>query len=474
MNHIVYLVIGFLVSVVIYLIIFKLRVNKLNQELAQLTTENELKASQIAALSDQKERSEGEKAKLQQDVITLTGQKERLNGEIDTLRKQLETEAANRSKELSTQLQIVQEQLKTGTEEILRQREESLLKSNQGNMDAIVNPLKESIKEMRSSMDAARESQARTSGELEKAIENVMKRGEEIGQQADKLASALRNNENNTQGQWGELILTELLEHEDLKKGIHYDVQTTLCDENGKILTNEETGKTMRTDVILHYPDNKDLIIDSKVSLTAFADYFEVESDEAKAECLQRHIASIKNHIKELTTKKYQNYIKPPHQSLDYVIMFVPNESALQLALSQDKSLWRNAFEQGVFITGEMNLMAVLRIIKLAWQQENMVEKQGRVFELADQIVDRIAAFTEHFERVKSQLDSANTAYDEAKKKLMAGPQNVLKPAHELVNLGAKVNKVKNQYNSKQMRQLPPLSESDSEDTINNNTIDNQ
>ena len=269
----------------------------------------------------------------------------------------------------------MQEQLQNATREILGQRTRELSQQNTVQMTAIIDPLKETIREMRTAMDNSRDTHNKNTASLEKAIEEVMKRTREIGAEADKLASALRN-ENKVQGNWGELILDELLESQGLKEGIHYEKQVTLRDRTGKAILNEESGKRMIPDTILHYPDGKDAVIDSKVSLTAFVDYQNAETDEARAEALQRHVRSVRQHVAELARKDYSAYIKLPRQALNYVIMFVPNEGALQLALAEAPELWREAFSKGVFITGEQNLTAALRIIQIAWTQMQQAQNQ--------------------------------------------------------------------------------------------------
>lgn len=192
--------------------------------------------------------------------------------ELSLLRKQTAYEAEMRDKQFGEQLKLVQEQLQNATREILGQRSQELSKQNTVQMTAIINPLKESIREMRTVMEHSRDTHNKNTASLEKAIEEVMKRTREIGEEADKLAHALRN-ESKVQGNWGELILDELLESQGLKEGIHYEKQVTLRDRNGNAILNEESGKRMIPDTVLHYPDGKDAVIDSKVSLTAFVDY---------------------------------------------------------------------------------------------------------------------------------------------------------------------------------------------------------
>ena len=172
-------------------------------------------------------------------------------------------------------------------------------------------------------MESNRDSGNKNTASIEKAIEEVLKRANDIGTEADKPARALRS-ENKIQGNWGEIILDELLQSQGLEEGKHYHTQATLRDSSGQAVRHDETGKRLIPDVLLHYPDNKDAVIDAKVSLTAFLDYQQAQSDEERTDALDRHLSSIRSHVKELSRKDYSRYIQSPRQSLDYVIMFVP------------------------------------------------------------------------------------------------------------------------------------------------------
>ena len=269
------------------------------------------------------------------DLLAL---KESQGKELELLHQQMEQERAERSRDLQKQLELVKEQLSTTTQEMLRQRTADLHQANAQQMGAIIDPLKETIREMKSSMDSSRDQNNKNTAALGEQIKQMLASAQNIGQKADHLADALRN-ESKVQGNWGETILSELLQNQGLKEGVHYDVQTALRDDRGDLLLHEETGSKMIPDVVLHYPDNKDVVIDSKVSLTAFLDYMEADSEDHRKEALGRHLASMHQHVKELSRKNYSSYIKNGHQSLDYVIMFVPNESALQLALLNDTHL---------------------------------------------------------------------------------------------------------------------------------------
>ena len=369
----------------------------------------------------------------------LISGKQRAETELQTLHERVLHEGEERERHFQEQLRLVEEQLKNATREMLGQRTQELSRQNTEQMSAIINPLKETIGQMRTAMEQSRETHVKNTATLEKAIEDVMRRTVEIGAEADKLASALRN-ESKVQGNWGELILDELLESQGLKEGVHYEKQVLLRDKQGKAILNEETGQRMIPDTVLHYPDGKDAIIDSKVSLTAFVDYQNAETDEERAAALQRHVKSVRNHVDELARKNYSAYIKPPRQALNYVIMFVPNEGALQLALAQAPDLWREAFSKGVFVTGEQNLTAALRIIQIAWTQVRQAQNQEAIFETARMLLDRVADFIGHFETMGQKLQDASTAYQKAVDKLKDGRLSVVGAANKLIKLGAKTS----------------------------------
>lgn len=196
----------------------------------------------------------------------------------------------------------------------------------------------------------------------------------------------------------------------------------------------------MIPDVILHFPDNRDAIIDSKVSLSAFIDYQNADSDEKRSDALSRHAQSLRNHVRELVRKDYKSYITPPKQTLGYVIMFVPNETALQLALFNDASLWRESYDKGVFITGEQNLMAVLRLIEMAWVQQEQTKNQEEILKQARLFLDRVGDFIKHFEDISLKLDAAQSAYKNAKDKLLTGRMNIMGPARRLADMSGQEN----------------------------------
>lgn len=369
----------------------------------------------------------------------LTAARQVLEKELEMLREQMARDDEARNKRFTEQLRLVQEQLQNATREMLGQRSNELTQRNNEQMAAIIDPLKDTIREMRTAMDHSRDSNNKNTASLEKAIEEVMKRTTEVGLKADNLATALRN-ENKVQGNWGELILDELLESQGLTEGVHYEKQVLLRDCRGEALLNGETGRRMIPDVILHYPDGKDAIIDSKVSLAAFVDYRNAETEEERDRALERHLKSLRSHVAELVRKDYSSYIKAPRQALNYVIMFVPNEAALQLALNAVPSLWHEAFSKGVFITGEQNLAAALRIIQIAWTQMQQARNQEAIFDTARMLLDRVADFIKYMDEVGKKLQDATNSYTKAADKLRDGRLSVVGASNKLLKLGAKTS----------------------------------
>ena len=346
-----------------------------------------------------------------------------------------------RNKQFETQIKALKSELQNTTERLLQQREDSLVKTNDIHLNAILNPLKNEIEGMKKSMVDNIKTNSENKASLEKAIEGLMKRTQDIGNDANNLAKALKN-ESKTQGNWGELILENILEKSGLTEGEHYEKQSAIKDSKGNSIFHDETGSRLIPDIVVHYPDNKDLIIDSKVSLTAFVDYCNAADESEKSIALKRHLNSLRNHCKELQKKNYSSYIKSPRISLDYVIMFVPNESAMQLALYEDASLWREAFENGVFITSEQNLLALLRMIQLAWAQVKQARNQQEVFEAVNKLLDRVGEFIKRYEDLGKKIEYLKNSYDDTRSKLYSGNQSVVKAAEKLIDMGGKSEKL--------------------------------
>ena len=314
-----------------------------------------------------------------------------------------------------------------------------LNKENKESMDSITQPLKDAISEVRKAINENTKDHTAQSSSIREQLRMMMEAGKEIGTKAEELANVLRR-DNKVSGNMGEIILGDLLASQGLTEGIHYEVQARLRDEQGRPMKNDDTGREMQPDVILHYPQGQDAIIDSKVSLVAYQRYVNAETPELKERALQEHIRSLRQHVTELARKDYSKYIKKPREAVDFVIMFVPFESSLQLALANDPSLWREAFERKVFITGEQNLLGILHMIHIAWVQNQQAENQEKVLGIAEQLLDRLGDFIQRYNKMGEHLELLRKDFDSAGNKLFVGRQSVVQKGRELVDMGTKEN----------------------------------
>lgn len=336
------------------------------------------------------------------------------------------------------QSELIQQQFNTVSEQILKRRAEELSDTNQQQMMTILGPLRENLKQMREAVEKSDRQHSVTIERLDASIRENMKQAERVGERADKLAQALMS-ENKTQGNFGELRLRTLLENMGMENGVQFDEQVTMREHTGKTVL-DENGKRLQPDVILHFPDHRDVIIDSKISLKAFEEYVNSPGETEKEIALQRHLESVKSHVRELSKKNYSNYLQSSNNKLDFVLMYVFSESALQTALSADTSLWKWAYEHGVVITGSQNLFMILKVLELSWRQLRQAENQEAIMKAADEIINRVQLFYERFVLVEEQLDKTREAFDELKRSTASEGKSVITSARKLIDYGAKEN----------------------------------
>lgn len=405
----------------------------------QQTIELEKKSTELAMLTEQMAATSGRMAEAERENKTLAARAEAQAREIEILRKQSTDEARLRNEQFAEQLRTAKEQITNVANRIMEQNARRLKEQNSENIGHITQPLRDAISDMRKAITDNIKDSAQNSASFREQIRMMIESNREIGEKAESLANVLRR-DNKAAGNMGEIILGDLLASQGLTEGIHYEVQARLRDETGRALKNDETGREMQPDVILHYPQGQDAIIDSKVSLVAYQRYVNAETPEERERCLQEHIKSVRAHVTELSRKDYSKYIKAPREAVDFVIMFMPFESSLQLALVNDPTLWREAFERKVFITGEQNLLGILHMIHIAWVQNQQAENQEKVFGIAEQLIDRLGDFIRRYNALGDTLAKAQKDYDYANNKLATGAQSVFKKGRELVDLGAKEN----------------------------------
>lgn len=328
------------------------------------------------------------------------------------------------------------EQMKNATADMLKDRQKEFADSSNQQLGQIVNPLRETIDKMKQTMADTTLKQTEMSSVLKDNIERSMQQAMAAKKSAEELANALKHG-SKVQGDWGEAVLDELLTSQGLVRGIHYDTQAVIRDAQGNTVHTDD-GATLRPDVILHLDQRREVIIDSKVSLTAFLDYANADNEADRQRFLKTHIDSLQKHVKELSTKDYSAYVQPPKVRMDYVIMFVPHTGALWTALNAQADLWRKAMEQNVFIADEQTLFAALRIISLTWTQIRQAENHEQVYRLANEMLDRVGQFMKKYAAIGKALKTATTAYDDAERKLQPSGQSILQTCAKLQKLGAK------------------------------------
>ena len=347
---------------------------------------------------------------------------------------------------MGQQLETLKAQMVAESEKVLKAREEELDKRAKATFENIAGGLDKNIKDMKEAFEQNKKAHTETSQTLKANIENAVKNLREqtlsIGDKADNLAEALKGR-NKAQGNWGEVILDNLFTAEGLREGRDYDKEETLRDEHGQILLNEDTAKRMRPDFILHYPNGNDIIIDSKVVLTAMYDYYAAEDEAAKADAQARNLLAIKEQVKKLAKKDYSSYLQPGHKMLDYVIMFVPVYSALRLAYESDRNLWHDAYAQGVLITTEETLMPFLRMINIAWTSHEQVANQQQIIAAAETVLSRVSDFCAAHAKMGKKLNEALEHYDACDKKIRERGQSIVVAANKLISYGIPQNKKK-------------------------------
>jgi len=418
---VLYIIIGIVVGAVALYLLMDRKMDSLRIEGGKTDMELKLKSEQLAESTSRVRHLEAENR-------DLHAKAESQSRELQLLHQQM-TEEAQRN----------EERFKNMAQQLLEQSASKLKEQNTETMTGITQPLKDAIANMQKAINENQKESAAHSASFREQMLMMMQQTQQLGEKAESLTNVLRR-DNKVSGNMGEIILGDLLNSQGLTEGIHYEVQARLRDELGRPLKHDETGREMQPDVILHYPQGQDAIIDSKVSLVAYEKYVNAETPEDKERYLQDHIKSVRQHVSELARKDYSKYVKNGRDVVDFVIMFVPFESSLQLALANDPTLWREAFEKKVFVTGEQNLLGILHMIHIAWVQNQQAENQEKVFGLAEQLLDRLGDFVSRYNELGDKLHKVQEVYDSTNNKLITGRQSVAQKARELVDLGAKEN----------------------------------
>ena len=323
-------------------------------------------------------------------------------------------------------------------DKILREREEALKKEAAETMKNITGGLDRTIKGMTEAFEAQKKAHAEDSSSIKtqfaETVKHLKEQTEAIGNQAEDLAKALKG-KNKIQGNFGETILENMLKEQGFREGMDYESEYWLRDKNGNRIRNEETGKLMRPDFVLHLPEGTDILVDSKMSLTALTDYFAAETEEEREDAAARNLESVKSHIKELTGKEYQKYLVG-RKTLDFVIMFIPNYGAWQLAKMKDSGIFNWALERNVLITTEETLVPFLRLIHGAWMQKEQMENIEEIVKAAEDMVERVGIFCRHNAALEKDLKDVLEGFHENTERLVDGKQSIVKAAMRAINHG--------------------------------------
>ncbi len=423
-----YIIIGIAVGAAVLYFLMDRRMDVLRIEGGKKDIELSMKTEQLSAATSRVNHLEAENRQLHARAESQGRELELVRQQIDEIREEKQEEQQKRDAQFMNMAQ-----------QVLERSASKLKESNTETMTGITQPLKDAITNMQKAISENQKESAAHSASFREQMLQMMQQTQQLGERAESLTNVLRR-DNKVSGNMGEIILGDLLASQGLTEGTHYEVQARLRDEMGRPLKHDETGKEMQPDVILHYPQGQDAIIDSKVSLVAYEKYVNAESPEEKERYLQEHIKSVRSHVNELARKDYSKYIKNGRETVDFVIMFVPFESSLQLALANDPTLWREAFEKKVFVTGEQNLLGILHMIHIAWVQNQQAENQEKVFGLAEQLLDRLGDFVQRYNDLGTKIEAVQKAYDNTNNKLITGRQSVVQKGRELIDLGAKEN----------------------------------
>ena len=356
--------------------------------------------------------------------------------------EQAQSQKSIYEQQMKSQLELMKEQMQTTSEKVLKQRQEELGIQNKEQVSKIIDPLQRSLKDMQEALAKTKEQQTEALTRLDETIKINMQKSQAIGETADRLTRALTG-EVKVQGNFGELKLKQLLEDLELKEGEQFDTQETLRDKGGKGLKGDD-GKGLIPDFILHFPNNRHVVVDSKMSLTDYERYMNAEDGTPeKSGYLKAHIDSVRVQVKRLARKEYTRYLPEGYNRLNFAIMYVPIDGALNLALLNDATLWREAYDEGVMILGPQTMYMNLRVLEMMWTQVRQLENQQAMMDAANTVIERVQDFGTRFQDVESSMNDTLKKMNRLKITTADSGQSIITAAKNLLKAGARENKKK-------------------------------
>jgi len=410
-------------------------VQKTNAENATRLLESQKTEQEKATSALKMEHEKAISALKEEHEKNLKRQQEAFEQQIATL-KQMNEE------QVKTQLDLIKEQMQTTSERVLKSRQEELGVQNQEQVSKIIDPLQKSLKDMQEALSRSKEQQAEALTRLDESIKINLQKSMAIGETADRLTRALTG-EVKVQGNFGELKLKQLLEDLELKEGEQFDTQETLKDKDGRSAKGED-GRGLIPDFILHFPNNRHVVVDSKMSLTDYERYMNADDDSPeKSQYLKAHIESVRAQVKRLAKKEYTKYLPSGYNRLNFAIMYVPIEGALNLALLNDATLWREAYDQGVMILGPQTMYMNLRVLEMMWTQVRQLKNQQTMMDAANTVIDRVQDFGIRFMDVESSMNDTIKKMNKLKITTADSGPSIITAARNLLKAGAMENKKK-------------------------------
>ena len=403
--------------------------SKANQEVSALKREIEILSKQKAEKQIETEKESAilnEKIEtLNKEVLRFSNEKVQLASEKDALLEKLE----NQKKEIEEIRQKFQAEFKNLANEIFEEKSKKFNEQNRHNIDEILKPLGEKIKDFEKKVEETYDKESKLRFSLKEEVKMLHESTQKISKEATDLTRALKG-ENKTMGNWGEVILEGILEKSGLQKGREYFVQASFTGPD---------GKRYQPDVVISYPGNKHVVIDSKVSLVAYERYINSENSADRERNLKEHLASIRRHIQELSTKSYQDIADLG--SLDFTMMFMPVEPAFVLALSKDPELWNYAYDKRIILIGPTNLIAALKLVENLWQQEYQSRNVAEIARQSGALYDKFVLLLKDLSDIGKKIDDASTAHKNALNKLQTGRGNLIGQVEKIRKLGARAKK---------------------------------
>lgn len=405
---------------------------ELKNQISKISAENDLQNRRIEEQSQINQNQTSEIKDLQTEKQNLIAIKSELSAQNENLQKLLDSQ----KEEIEKMQEVAKVEFQNLANKILEEKTTKFTEQNQQNLKTILEPFQEKIVELKNKVNETYDKEAKERFSLGEKVRELAQLNQQISEDAKKLTRALKG-EAKTQGNWGEMILESILEKSGLVKGREYFMEHELRDEDNKALFSEFSGKKMRPDAVIKYPDERNVIIDSKVSLTAFTELVDETDAEVYNIKMNQHLQSVKNHIMQLSQKAYDDYGK----SLDFVMMFIPSEPAYIAAMQADQNLWNYAYERRILLLNPSNLITSLKLIADLWKREYQNRNSMEIAERGAKLYDKFVGFVENLEKVGKNIDQAKNVYNDAYKQLSTGNDNLVIQTQKLKALGIKNKK---------------------------------